>query len=131
MTTTIGSDVAILALVIPFLVLVAISGFRRTIEVCRQRWWQASVTRWPACSVPVLGSGTSGYYLLVRVDGMPHCFPEILETKADLAVCIRFQNNSDARPLHSPATFDGMVSLLAPHGDYSFWGTPPSLVRRR
>jgi L-lactate permease len=33
MTKTIGSDMAILALVIPFLVLVVISGFKRTIEV--------------------------------------------------------------------------------------------------
>jgi L-lactate transport len=32
-TRAIGSDVAILALVIPFLVLIAISGFKRTIEV--------------------------------------------------------------------------------------------------
>jgi len=32
-TKTIGSDVAILALVIPFLVLVALSGFKRTLEV--------------------------------------------------------------------------------------------------
>ena len=33
MTRTIGSDMAILALVVPFLVLVVISGFKRTIEV--------------------------------------------------------------------------------------------------
>jgi len=38
MTTTIGSDVAILALVIPFLVLVAISGFRRTMK-----FWPAAL----------------------------------------------------------------------------------------
>ena len=38
MTRTIGSDMSILALVVPFLVLVVISGFKRAIEI-----WPAAI----------------------------------------------------------------------------------------
>ncbi len=88
-TKTIGSDMAILALVIPLLVLVVISGFKHTIEV-----WPAALVvgfSYAVICFPLLGSGTAGYHLRIRVDGMSHCSPETLEAKADLAVCLRFR----------------------------------------
>jgi hypothetical protein len=45
MTKTIGSDMAILALVMPFLVLVVISASNARWGFGRRRCWRASVTR--------------------------------------------------------------------------------------
>src|SRR5271168_1182136 len=54
---------------------------------------------------------------------MSGCFPGILAAKADLAVCLRFQRQQPPEAqLHSPPGLDGLVSLLASHGDHEFLG---------
>jgi len=61
-------------------------------------------------------------------DGMPHCFPEILETKADLAVLHSIPvNNTTRRTLYTrQADLDAWSPYLLLHGDYEFFfgGTP-------
>jgi L-lactate transport len=126
MTRTIGSDMAILALVVPFLVLVAISGFKRAIEV------------WPA-GILVGFSYAATCFVVSRVLGVE--LPAIISSFMSMVCLIVFlkfwrpkqiwqfaydSNNNDV--LNTSYTRGQVLTAWSPYllliSVMSFWGTP-------
>ncbi len=126
MTRTIGSDMAILALVIPFLVLVVISGFKRTIEV------------WPAALVAGFSYAVTcfvvSHHLGVELPAIISSFVSIV----CLVVFLRFwrpkqiwrfaYDSSDPTQAKTRYTRRQVLTAWSPYfllmSIMSFWGTP-------
>ena len=126
MTKTIGSDMAILALVIPFLVLVVISGFKRAIGV------------WPAALVAGFSYAVTcfvvSHYLGVELPAIISSFVSMV----CLIVFLKFwrpkqiwqfdydSNNLD--PVKTSYTRGQVLTAWSPYllliSVMSFWGTP-------
>ena len=126
MTRTIGSDMAILALVVPFLVLIVIAGFKRAIEI------------WPAAIVVGL-SYAATCFEVSRHLGVE--LPAIISSFVSMVCLIvflkfwrpkqiwQFSYDSDNKdPLKTSYTRGQVLTAWSPYllliSVMSFWGTP-------